>query len=214
MKGKFVKRIIIFFVVIALFSLIYIPLFNDMKFGLDLKGGFEVLYQVKRSDGKKLASSDMSSTYDVLKRNVDSLGVSEPEITMEGTDRIRVKLAGVTDIEGARRALSNVANISFRDTDDKLLMDASVISGAKLSYDESGKPAISLQVKDKEKFLAATTEISKKESGKNLMVIWYNYENGVNSYAKDSETCGEEGSLCLSAATVSQGFSSDRKSVV
>lgn len=209
MKGKFVKRIIIFFVVIALFSLIYIPLFNDMKFGLDLKGGFEVLYQVKRSDGKKLASSDMSSTYDVLKRNVDSLGVSEPEITMEGTDRIRVKLAGVTDIEGARRALSNVANISFRDTDDKLLMDASVISGAKLSYDESGKPAISLQVKDKEKFLAATTEISKKESGKNLMVIWYNYENGVNSYAKDSETCGEEGSLCLSAATVSQGFSSD-----
>lgn len=209
MKGKFVKRIIIFFVVIALFSLIYIPLFNDMKFGLDLKGGFEVLYQVKRSDGKKLASSDMSSTYDVLKRNVDSLGVSEPEITMEGTDRIRVKLAGVTDIEGARRALSNVANISFRDTDDKLLMDASVISGAKLSYDESGKPAISLHVKDKEKFLAATTEISKKESGKNLMVIWYNYENGVNSYAKDSETCGEEGSLCLSAATVSQGFSSD-----
>ncbi len=209
MKGKFIKRIAIFFVVIALFSLIYIPLFNDMKFGLDLKGGFEVLYQVKRSDGKKLSSSDMSSTYDVLKRNVDSLGVSEPDITIEGTDRIRVKLAGVTDIEGARRALSNVANISFRDTNDKLLMDASVISGAKLSYDESGKPAISLQVKDKEKFLAATTEISKKEAGKNLMVIWYNFENGVNSYAKDGETCGDEGSLCLSAATVSQGFSSD-----
>ena len=209
MKGKFIKRIAIFFVVIALFSLIYIPLFNDMKFGLDLKGGFEVLYQVKRSDGKKLTSSDMSSTYDVLKRNVDSLGVSEPEITMEGTDRIRVKLAGITDIEGARKALSNVANISFRDTNDKLLMDASVINGAKLSYDESGKPAISLQVKDKEKFLAATTEISKKEAGKNLMVIWYNFETGTNSYAKDSETCGEEGSLCLSAATVSQGFSSD-----
>ena len=82
MKKSFVKRILIFFVVIALFSLVYIPLFNDMKFGLDLKGGFEVLYQVKRSDGKKLTSSDMSSTYDVLKRNVDSLGVSEPEITM------------------------------------------------------------------------------------------------------------------------------------
>lgn len=209
MKGKFIKRIVIFFVVIALFSLIYIPLFNDMKFGLDLKGGFEVLYQVKRSDGKKLKSSDMNSTYDVLKRNVDSLGVSEPEITMEGTDRIRVKLAGVTDIEGARRALSNVANVSFRDTNDKLLMDASVISGAKLSYDESGKPAISLQVKDKEKFLKATTEISEKENGENLMVIWYNFENGVNTYSKDGETCGDEGSVCLSAATVSQGFSSD-----
>ncbi len=209
MKKSFIKRILIFFVVIALFSLVYIPLFNDMKFGLDLKGGFEVLYQVKRSDGKKLASSDMSSTYDVLKRNVDSLGVSEPEITMEGTDRIRVKLAGVTDIEGARRALSNVANISFRDTDDKLLMDSSVIKGARLSYDESVKPAISLQVADKAKFLEATTEISGKEAGKNVMVIWYNFEKGVNSYDKDGESCGNEGSVCLSAATVSQGFSSD-----
>ena len=209
MKKNFIKRIVIFFVVIALFSLIYVPLFNDMKFGLDLKGGFEVLYQVKRSDGKKLTINDMNSTYDVLKRNVDSLGVSEPEITMEGTDRIRVKLAGVTDIKGARKALSNVANISFRDTNDKLLMDSSVIKGARLSYDESGKPAISLQVADKEKFLEATTEVSQKESGENVMVIWYNFEKGVNSYVKDKDTCGNEDSMCLSAATVSQGFSSD-----
>ncbi len=209
MKKKFIKRLLIFFVCIILFSLVYVPLFKDMKFGLDLKGGFEVLYQVKRSDGKKLTSSDVNSTYDVLKRNVDSLGVSEPEITLEGKDRIRVKLAGVTDIENARKVLSNVANVSFRDTNDKLLMDSSVIKGAKLSYDESGKPAISLLVKDKEKFLEATTLVSEKSDGNNLMVIWYNFENGVNSYAKDKETCGDNQSVCLSAATVSQGFSSD-----
>lgn len=209
MKKKFIKRLGIFFLVVILFSLVYIPLFNDMKFGLDLKGGFEVLYKVKRSDGKKITSSDMNSTYDVLKRNVDSLGVSEPEITMEGTDRIRVKLAGVTDIESARKALSNVANISFRDINDKLLMDSSVIKGAKLAYSEDGKPAISLMIKDKEKFLEATTKVSEKDSGNNVMVIWYNFETGVNSYKKDAETCGIEESVCLSAATVSQGFSSD-----
>ncbi len=209
MRKKFVKRILIFFVVIFLFSLIYIPLFKDMKFGLDLKGGFEVLYQVKRSDGKKLTSNDLNSTYDVLRRNVDSLGVSEPEITIEGNDRIRVKLAGVTDIESARKTLSNVANISFRDTDDNLLMDATVIKGAKLGYDETGKPAISLQVADKEKFLEATTKVSEKADGENIMVIWYNFENGVNSYEKDKDTCGEENSVCLSAASVDQGFSSD-----
>ena len=209
MKKKFIKRLSIFLLMVIVFSFIYIPLFKDMKFGLDLKGGFEVLYQVKRSDGKKLTSNDMNSTYDVLKRNVDSLGVSEPEITLEGNDRIRVKLAGVTDIEGARKVLSNVANISFRDIDDKLLMDSSVIKGAKLSYDESGKPAISLQVADKKKFLEATTEVSQKQSGDNIMVIWYNFENGVNSYTKDKDSCGNEDSLCLSAATVGQGFSSD-----
>lgn len=209
MKKNFVKRLLSFLVVIVLFGLVYVPLFSDLKFGLDLKGGFEVLYQVKRSDGKKLSASDMNSTYDVLKRNVDSLGVSEPEITMEGTDRIRVKLAGVSDIEGARKALSSVANISFRDVNDKLLMGSDVIKSARLSYDESGKPAISLQVANKEEFLKATTEISKKTNGENVMVIWYNFENGVNSFAKDKDSCGAEGSVCLSAATVSQGFSSD-----
>ncbi len=209
MKKSFIKRLVIFFVVIILFSLVYIPLFNDMKFGLDLKGGFEVLYQVERTDGEKLTSDDLNSTYDVLKRNVDSLGVSEPEITIEGDDRIRVKLAGVTDIESARDALSNVANVSFRDTNDNLLMDASVISGARLSYDEEGNQAIALEVKDKEKFLEATTEVSQKDSGENIMVIWYNFDKGVNSYDKDGETCGQEDSMCLSAATVSQGFSSD-----
>lgn len=209
MKKNFVKRLLIFLVVVVIFSLCYIPLFKDMKFGLDLKGGFEVLYQVKRSDGKNLNSGDMSSTYDVLKRNVDSLGVSEPEITLEGEDRIRVKLAGVTDIQGARKALSNVANISFRDINDRLLMDSSVIKGARLSYDESGKPAVSLQIKDKDKFLKVTTEVSNKSAGENMLVIWYNFEQGVNSYSKDGSTCGDEGSVCLSAATVSQGFSSD-----
>lgn len=209
MKKKFIKRLSVFLTMLILFSLVYIPLFKDMKFGLDLRGGFEVLYQVKRSDGKKLSSSDMNSTYDVLKRNVDSLGVSEPEITLEGEDKIRVKLAGITDIEGARKVLSNVANISFRDTNDKLLMDSNVIKGARLSYDENGKPAISLQVSNKEKFLNATTEVSKKTNGENVMVIWYNFENGVNSYSKDKDTCGDEDSVCLSAATVSQGFSSD-----
>ncbi len=54
MKKNYIKRLLVFFTVIIIFSLVYIPLFNDLKFGLDLKGGFEVLYQVKRSDGKSL----------------------------------------------------------------------------------------------------------------------------------------------------------------
>ncbi len=209
MKKSFVKRLIIFLLVIVLFSLVYIPLLNDMKFGLDLKGGFEVLYQVSRTDGEELTSDDLNSTYDVLKRNVDSLGVSEPEITIEGSDKIRVKLAGVTDVESAREVLSNVANISFRDVDDNLLMDSSVISGAKLSYDESGNPAIALEVADKATFLEVTTELSERDDGENLMVIWYNFEEGVNSYEDEESTCGQEDSMCLSAASVSQGFSSD-----
>ena len=204
-----IKRLLIFLVVVTVLTLCYVPLFKDMKFGLDLKGGFEVLYQVKRTDGKKLTSSDLNSTYDILTKNVDSLGVSEPDIVIEGKDQIRVKLAGVTDIESARKALSKVANISFRDINDKLLMDSSVIKSARLGIDDNNNPAVSLQIKDKEKFLEVTNAISAREEGENLIVIWYNFEQGVNSYSKEGISCGSDNSDCLSAATVNEGFASD-----
>ena len=37
MKKNYIKRLLVFFVVVIIFSLVYIPLFNDLKFGLDLK---------------------------------------------------------------------------------------------------------------------------------------------------------------------------------
>ena len=44
----------------------------------------------------------------------------------------------------------------------------------------------------------------------NMIVIWLDYEEGVDSYSKEKDSCGSlSNSHCLSAATVSQGFSSD-----
>ena len=66
---KVIEKTIIVLLILCVVGLISVPILKDIKFGLDLKGGFEVLYQVKRSDGKKLKQNDMKSTYDVLKRN-------------------------------------------------------------------------------------------------------------------------------------------------
>ena len=188
-----------------------VPLFKNLKFGLDLQGGFEVLYKVESIDGSKMTTDKMTATYKTLSKRIDSLGVSEPEIILEGTDRIRVKLAGVTDPEEARSQLSTVASLSFRDVDDKLLMSSEVLSAgqAKVGQDEQGRPAVALTVKDKDKFYEVTNEISSRESGKNMIVIWLDFNQMTDSYEKDGALCGTEESNCLSAATVSQGFASD-----
>lgn len=75
------------------------------------------------------------ATYKTLTKRIDSLGVTEPEITIEGNDKIRVKLAGVTNPEEARQQLSTVATLSFRDADDNLLMSSDVLvsGGAKVN---------------------------------------------------------------------------------
>lgn len=207
------KKVIITSILLSLFvvlvTFLFIPLFNDLKFGLDLQGGFEIFYKAESIDGSKMNNEKLTATYKTLSKRIDSLGVSEPEIIIEGNDKIRVKLAGVKNPEEARTKLSTVATLSFRDTEDKLLMTSDVLKagGAKISQDSAGNPAVLLTVKDKDKFYEVTNKISSQEN--NSIVIWLDFNPLKNSYEKEKSECGTSGSRCLSAATVSQGFASD-----
>ena len=212
-KGK--KRVIISSIILLLLvvgiGFLFVPLFKGLKFGLDLQGGFEILYKAESIDGSKMTNEKLTATYKTLSKRIDSLGVTEPEIVVEGNDRIRVKLAGVKDPEEARTQLSTVATLSFRDIEDNLLMTSDVLDAgrAKIGQDSQGNPAVSLSVKNKDKFFEVTKSISEKGEGKNYIVIWLDYNDLMDSYSKEAGKCGTSGSRCLSAATVSQGFASD-----
>lgn len=208
-KGKVIRTAILLVLFVVLLCFLCVPLFKNLKFGLDLQGGFEILYKVESIDGSKMNHDKIMATYKTLTKRIDSLGVTEPEITIEGNDKIRVKLAGVTNPEEARQQLSTVATLSFRDADDNLLMSSDVLvsGGAKVSQDSSGNPAVSLSVKDKDEFYKVTNKV--KDYDQNLIVIWLDYNEEEDSYASEGSLCGTDGSNCLSAATVSQGFASD-----
>lgn len=203
------KKIILLALLVILVGLSYIPLFKDINFGLDLKGGFEILYEVSSLDKQDLTMDMMKATYKTISRRVDSLGVLEPEIEIEGSNRIRIKLAGVTNKEDAGKILSKAATLSFRDTKDNLLMNASVLKagGAKNATDNQGKPAVGLSIVDVDKFYEVTKAV--KDYPDNRIVIWLDFEEGKDSFAT-TYNCGDlKESNCLSAATVSQAFSSD-----
>ena len=207
---KFIFGIITCICIILACILSFNPLLDHINYGLDLQGGFEVLYEISPLDEKTKLDSDMLyNTYQSLLRRIDILGVSEPEITIEGDNHIRVKLAGVTNKEEAREILSSTASLTFRDTSNHLLMTSEVLGGkAKVSQDQYGKPAVSLSIKDKDTFYDVTSKVSKMTN--NMIVIWLDYDEKTDSYSSEKEKCGSLGnSHCLSAATVSQGFSSD-----
>ena len=90
-----------------------------------------LLYKATSIDGSKMDNEKITATYKTLSKRIDSLGVSEPEIVIEGTDKIRVKLAGVKNPEEARTQLSTVATLSFRDSEDNLLMTSDVLEAGK-----------------------------------------------------------------------------------
>lgn len=178
---------------------------NGMTLGLDLQGGFEILYEVSPLDGQDMP--EMSSVVSSVRKRVDVLGVNEPEITVEGDNRIRVQLAGVDNPEQARRIISSTANLTFRDVNDNLLMDATVLEegGASVAQDQYGNYVVNLNLSDSNTFYQVTSQVAAMGSGQNLMVAWLDYEEG-ESYAAESR---KEDPAYISAATVSEGINGD-----
>ncbi len=94
------------------------PLFKDVRLGLDLKGGFEILYQATpTTQGEQVTRESLLQTAKSLEQRANALGTSEPEITTEGTDRIRLKIAGVTDEATVRQTMKEPAELTFRSAD-------------------------------------------------------------------------------------------------
>lgn len=207
-KTKFIIGSIILVLLFAIGVYSIKPLLNITHYGLDLQGGFEILYQVESLDGKKLDNDMLYSTYKAIGKRIDILGVSEPEISIEGNDRIRIKLAGVTNAEDARKMIASTATLSFRDYNDNLLMTSEVLGGsAKETTDTMGRPAVSLSIKDTSTFYDVTKKVSTMTN--NIIVIWLDYDENTDSYVKERGLCGSSTSHCLSAATVDRGFASD-----
>ena len=182
---------------------------DNLNLGLDLLGGFEILYEVEPlNEG---ASMDMNAVINSISKRINVLGVSEPSIIVEGDNRVRVQLAGVADQDTAREMIGTTANLTFRDVDDNELADSSILSegGASLAYDENGKPVVSLKIKDSEKFGEITKEISSRSSGENIMIIWLDYTEGESYTAEASKANQGEEPAYISAATVSSQITGD-----
>ena len=232
LKIKFSNALIALIVVLIVSVLgVYLSI-RGLNYGLDLQGGFEVLYKVDSIDKSKVTTDMVNSTYKIIDKRINSLGVSEPEIAIEGNN-IRVTMAGIDNIDEARKTISTTAALSFRTIDGELLMTSDVLNSGKASvqYNAGKGYVISLSVKDYDKFYEQTKKVSKMES--NYIVIWLDYEeenklqlvgNGYGYYTKELvkdengkeveqqvlHRCGDlENSNCLSVAGVNQGFASD-----
>ncbi|KGX88988.1 protein translocase subunit SecDF [Pontibacillus litoralis] len=92
---------------------------KDIRLGLDLQGGFEILYEVSPLEkGQELNRAVLEDTVELIDNRVNVLGISETNISIEGDDRIRVQLAGIDDQQKARELIATSADLSFRTIDD------------------------------------------------------------------------------------------------
>ncbi|RKJ10014.1 protein translocase subunit SecDF, partial [Butyricicoccus sp. 1XD8-22] len=90
LKSRVIAFVAIVVVLFAAMGATVKGVLDDVKLGLDLQGGFEVLYQVEPlKEGQDITPDVVTDTTTALLNRIDQFGVSEPSVQIEGEDRIR-----------------------------------------------------------------------------------------------------------------------------
>lgn len=134
---------------------------KNIVLGLDLRGGFEILYKVEPLEpGQKVTSDLLKATAKMVEKRVNIGGVSEPEISVENPDRIRVRLAGVTNQEKLRDLIGKPAVLTFRDESGKIVLRGSDLApgGAGVGYDNLQRPLVTLKFASADAFEKVTRD--------------------------------------------------------
>jgi preprotein translocase subunit SecD len=80
---------------------------------LDLEGGTQIILQAKPVGDEEVTSNTITQAIDVIRQRVDSSGVSEAEITSQGSDQIVVGLPGKPS-EETLKLVRTSAQMEFR----------------------------------------------------------------------------------------------------
>src|SRR5581483_12047740 len=92
-----------------------LPVQRKIHLGLDLQGGVRVLLQLNpTADVKTITADAQNQTIDVIDRRINTLGVTEPQISKVGTDRILVELPQVKNADQAYKLIKEVAVLEYK----------------------------------------------------------------------------------------------------
>ncbi|MHC5038156.1 MAG: protein translocase subunit SecD, partial [Planctomycetota bacterium] len=97
------------------------PLFKGkMRYGLDIQGGTELLYQLQElpeEEKAKFEGQDIASQIiEIIMQRIDAQGVKQPRIQKQGTDRILIQLPGADEKEtnDLRKLIQTSGHLKFR----------------------------------------------------------------------------------------------------
>ncbi|MHA3683256.1 protein translocase subunit SecD [Leucobacter sp. HY1908] len=83
------------------------------KLALDLQGGTQILLAAEQTDGKAIAGEQLQQAVSIIRQRVDAAGVSEAEITTQGSQHISVSIPGKAD-EATLQRIEASAKLDFR----------------------------------------------------------------------------------------------------
>lgn len=103
--------------------------YSRINLGLDLRGGVNILYE---ADAEEPTAEGMAAARSLIQGRLDRRGYTDAEVSQQGTNRIRVDIPGVSDIEDAVNTIGRTAQLMFLDEDGYIMLTGSDVSTARI----------------------------------------------------------------------------------
>ncbi len=142
----------------------------ETKLGLDLRGGLRIEYQVLPAEGKTPTRDDLDVMRDIIVNRIDKSGVAEPQVVIQGNDRIIVEMPGVQNPDQIRDLVGTTGRLDFvplgqtqvgQDQEIDLeqfppLFSGDQVAAASIGSDETGQRTVNFTLEGEGRDLFAT----------------------------------------------------------
>lgn len=146
--------------------------FNDFNISESRRGDLQLLrLALTETKLNEIRNYALQQNLTTVRNRVNELGVSEPLVQRQGTNRIVVELPGVQDTAEAKRILGKTANLEFRlaampgdsrggserfefrepghppaELEREVILTGDQVTDARASYDENGRPQVNIRL--------------------------------------------------------------------
>lgn len=110
---------------------------DSVELGLDLAGGVYVVLEAKTDATGEELQRLMEQSKAIINERVNGLGISEPNIFIEGRNRIRVELAGLENPQEAIDLIGKTAQLQFIDPDGEVVVTGKHVIGSEVQYSKT-----------------------------------------------------------------------------
>lgn len=109
-----------------------------MRLGLDLQGGVYVVLEADTDATGEELTKLMQQTQSVIEKRVNELGLTNPVVSIEDKNRIRVELPGADDADSAIKQIGRTAQLTFITADGNKVLDGSSVKDAGTQINQNG----------------------------------------------------------------------------
>jgi len=152
-----------------------------LNLGLDLQGGMRLVLEVDRTNLTAKESADvLDRAYAVIENRINGMGVAEPTIQKQGTDRLIIELPGLQDEQVAKQVIGSTAQLEFKLLREPVELDKAIRTIDKVVKGEKDETAADT---------TDTTAVKDKEAQDQAEKLF----TGQDEKAEDAEDATKEG---------------------